>query len=63
MTINVGDKISAANMKILGDDGLDDRTIDDLFVGKKAAAFGLPGVFTKTCSAQICRALLPMRIR
>lgn len=49
MTINVGDKISAANMKILGDDGLDDRTIDDLFVGKKAAAFGLPGVFTKTC--------------
>jgi glutaredoxin/glutathione-dependent peroxiredoxin len=52
MTINVGDKISTANMKVMGKEGLEDVTTDDLFTGKKVAVFGLPGAFTKTCSAQ-----------
>ncbi len=52
MTINVGDQISSENMRILGDDGPQDVTTEDLFSGKKVAVFGLPGAFTKTCSAQ-----------
>jgi len=52
MTINVGDKISSATLHIFGDNGPEAVTTDDLFSGKKVAVFGLPGAFTKTCSAQ-----------
>ncbi len=52
MTISVGDKIPAADMNIMTDDGPGGISTDDIFAGKKVAVFGLPGAFTRTCSAR-----------
>ncbi|MDA1091616.1 MAG: peroxiredoxin [Proteobacteria bacterium] len=52
MTINVGDKIPAADMNIMTADGPGGISSDDIFTGKKVAVFGLPGAFTRTCSAR-----------
>ena len=52
MTIEKGQTIPAARMRIMTADGPKDLTIDDLFKGKKVAVFGLPGAFTPTCSAK-----------
>ena len=51
MTIQVGDKIPQATMKVMGEKGPKDMTTDDLFAGKKVVLFALPGAFTPTCSA------------
>ena len=51
MTIQVGDKIPQATMKVMGEKGPQDMTTDDLFAGKKVVLFALPGAFTPTCSA------------
>ncbi len=52
MTIQVGDTVPSATLYVMGDDGPDAITTDDLFKGKKVAFFALPGAFTPTCSAQ-----------
>ena len=52
MTIEKGQTIPAARMRIMTADGPKDLTTDDLFKGKKVALFGLPGAFTPTCSAK-----------
>ncbi len=52
MTIEKGQTIPAARMRIMTADGPKDLTTDDLFKGKKVAVFGLPGAFTPTCSAK-----------
>ena len=51
MTIQVGDKIPQATMKVMGEKGPQDMSTDELFAGKKVVLFALPGAFTPTCSA------------
>ena len=50
MTIQVGDSIPEATMKVLGDKGPEDITTSDIFAGKKVVLFAVPGAFTPTCS-------------
>ncbi|NQV84236.1 MAG: peroxiredoxin [Rhodospirillales bacterium] len=52
MTISVGDKIPSLDLNILTQDGPGGISTDDIFSGKKVAIFGLPGAFTRTCSAR-----------
>jgi peroxiredoxin len=52
MTIKVGDKLPTVSLKYLNKDGMQTATTDELFKGKKAVLFGLPGAFTPTCSAK-----------
>jgi peroxiredoxin len=52
MTIKVGDKLPTVSLKYMNKDGMQTTTTDDLFKGKKAVIFGLPGAFTPTCSAK-----------
>ena len=52
MTIELGDRIPSATLKVMGADGIEDVTTDNLFKGKRVALFALPGAFTPTCSAQ-----------
>ena len=51
MTVEVGDKIPNATMKVMGDKGPQDLTTEELFSGKKVVLFAVPGAFTPTCSA------------
>ncbi len=51
MTISVGEKIPSVNLTIMGSDGPEGTSTDDIFNGKKVVIFGLPGAFTPTCSA------------
>ena len=50
MTIQLGDSIPDATMKVLGDNGPEDITTSDIFAGKKVVLFAVPGAFTPTCS-------------
>ena len=52
MTIKVGDKLPSISLKYMNKDGMQTATTDELFQGKKAVLFGLPGAFTPTCSAK-----------
>lgn len=52
MTIQVGDKIPSATLKVKTDDGIQDVTTEELFGGKTVVIFALPGAFTPTCSAK-----------
>jgi peroxiredoxin len=52
MAIKVGDKLPTVSLKYMNKDGMQTATTDDLFKGKKAVLFGLPGAFTPTCSAK-----------
>src|SRR5579871_6708374 len=49
MTIKVGDKLPEAKFRLLTADGLQVRTTDDIFKGKKVALFAVPGAYTGTC--------------
>ena len=52
MTIEVGDKVPSVQVHILADGAPSPISTDDIFGGKKVALFGLPGAFTRTCSAK-----------
>ncbi len=52
MTIKVGDKIPATNLKQLTSDGMQDLSTASVFEGKKVVMFAVPGAFTPTCSAK-----------
>ncbi len=52
MTIKVGDKLPSVTFKNLGPDGMEEITTEELFGGKKAVLFAVPGAFTPTCSAK-----------
>jgi len=52
MAIEVGHKLPAATFKVPTADGIQDRTTEQLFGGKKVVLFSVPGAFTPTCSAK-----------
>ena len=51
MTIQIGEKIPHATLNILKD-GVQAVSTEELFEGKKAVLFAVPGAFTPTCSAK-----------
>jgi peroxiredoxin len=53
MTIKEGDMLPAETLRILGDDGSPKPVpTQEFFAGKKVILFGVPGAFTRTCSAK-----------
>lgn len=50
MAIQVGDKIPAGTLKVMGSEGPGDVTTAELFDGKKVVLFAVPGAFTPGCS-------------
>ncbi len=50
MTIEVGAKIPASTLKIMGAEGPTDITTGEIFDGKKVVLFAVPGAFTPGCS-------------
>ncbi|HEX2643696.1 MAG TPA: peroxiredoxin [Thermoanaerobaculia bacterium] len=50
MAIQVGDKIPEVTLMTMGTHGPTPVSTGDLFKGKKAVLFGVPGAFTPTCS-------------
>jgi len=50
MTIQVGDRIPAVTLKVMGAKGPENITTAELFDGKKAVLFAVPGAFTPGCS-------------
>jgi peroxiredoxin len=52
MAIQVGGKIPAVKVKVVRADGTKEANAAELFAGKKAVLFAVPGAFTPLCSAQ-----------
>ena len=52
MTIKPGDTIPSVTLYHKGESGIEPISTDDLFRGKKAVLFAVPGAFTPTCSNQ-----------
>ncbi len=52
MAIRVGDKIPSVKVKLVTSEGAKDANTADLFAGKRAVLFAVPGAFTPLCSAQ-----------
>ncbi|GJM14647.1 MAG: peroxiredoxin [Pseudohongiella sp.] len=50
MAIQIGDKLPAANFKIMGAEGPGNISTDEVFAGKKVVFFAVPGAFTPGCS-------------
>jgi peroxiredoxin len=50
MSIKVGDKMPQGQFVVMGADGPQPLTTDELFEGKKVVLFSVPGAFTPTCS-------------
>ena len=52
MTIKAGDRMPAGTFKRMTREGPKDLTTDELFKGKRAVLFSVPGAFTPTCDAK-----------
>ncbi|RIL08121.1 MAG: peroxiredoxin [Proteobacteria bacterium] len=52
MAIQVGEKLPAATFQVPTAGGIEARTTEQLFAGKKVVLFSVPGAFTPTCSAK-----------
>ena len=50
--IKVGDKIPSAELFVLKDGGPAAASTEEIFGGRRVAVFGVPGAFTRTCSAK-----------
>ncbi len=49
MTIKVGDQLPESKFHVMTADGIQVKTSDDVFKGKKVALFAVPGAYTGTC--------------
>ena len=49
MTIKTGDRLPAATFRVMTADGVQAKTTDDIFKGRKVALFAVPGAYTGTC--------------
>ena len=52
MAVKVGDSIPDATLAVMGESGPEQVSTGDLFGGKKAVLFAVPGAFTPLCSEQ-----------
>ncbi|MFL6623687.1 MAG: peroxiredoxin [Sulfurifustis sp.] len=52
MAIKVGDRLPAATLYELTDDGLQRRPVEELTRGRRVVIIGLPGAFTPVCSTR-----------
>lgn len=53
MAIKEGDTLPTETLRVLGKDGSPKPvSTDEFFAGKKVILFGVPGAFTRTCSAK-----------
>lgn len=52
MTIQVGDRMPAGQFVVMGADGPESLSTEELFSGKTVVLFCVPGAFTPTCSAR-----------
>ncbi|HEX5419902.1 MAG TPA: peroxiredoxin, partial [Gammaproteobacteria bacterium] len=50
MTIKAGDEMPQGKFTVMGADGPQPLSTDELFKGKKVVLFSVPGAFTPTCS-------------
>ena len=50
MIIQVGERIPDLTLNLMGDEGPEPITTQEIFAGKKVVLFALPGAFTPTCS-------------
>ncbi len=50
MTIEAGQQLPEAMFKVMTPDGPADRTVGEVFGGKKIVLFAVPGAFTPTCT-------------
>ena len=49
MAIQPGDRLPAVGFFVVTPDGLDTRSTDDVFRGRRVVLVGVPGAFTPTC--------------
>jgi peroxiredoxin len=49
MSISIGDTLPEATFRILGSEGIEKLSTDDVFAKKKVVLFAVPGAFTPTC--------------
>jgi peroxiredoxin len=49
MTIQVGERLPEVHFRVMTEDGPQARSTSDVFAGKKAVLFAVPGAFTPTC--------------
>ncbi len=49
MSIGIGEKLPGATFRVLGPEGIEQLTTNDIFAGKKVVLFAVPGAFTPTC--------------
>lgn len=52
MSIRIGDRIPSVTLNILRDGAPATVTTDEIFKGRKAVLFAVPGAFTPTCSVR-----------
>lgn len=50
MSIEQGDRIPQATFKVMGGDGPENLSTEDVFAGKKVVLFAVPGAFTPGCT-------------
>jgi peroxiredoxin len=50
MAISTGDKMPSGSFTIMGAEGPEQLSTDELFAGKKVVLVSVPGAFTPTCS-------------
>lgn len=50
MSIQQGDKVPSATLKVMSENGPIDKSTEDIFNGKKVVLFAVPGAFTPGCS-------------